>query len=68
MIIGTWYGKNLILQDFPLALKDELYFDRLSGFSFRTRYESLRKEASDIESQIRQLNEALDALGRMLQR
>ena len=49
-------------------LKDELYVDRLSGFSFRTKYDLLKKEVTEIESQIRQLNEGLDSLGRLLQR
>ena len=60
--------KSIELQDSLLVLKDELYVDRLSGFSFRTKYDSLKKEVSDIESQIRQLNEGLDSLNRLLQR
>jgi len=56
------------MKDTSFVLKDELYVDRLSGFSFRTKYDLLKKEVTEIESQIRQLNEGLDSLGRLLQR
>lgn len=51
-----------------LVLKDELCFDRLAVFSLRTRYESLKKDVTEIEAQIRQLNEGLETLTRVQQR
>ncbi len=49
-------------------LKDELIFDRLAGFSLRTKFEALKKDVVDVESHVRQLNDCLDSLNRMQQR
>ena len=51
-----------------MLLKDELVFDRLAGFSLRTKYESLKREVADVESHRRQLSEQIDSLTRMQQR
>ena len=51
-----------------MLLKDELVFDRLAGFSLRTKYESLRREVVDVETHIRQLSEQIDSLTRAQQR
>ena len=58
----------LIFQDSSLFLKDELVFDRLAAFSVRTKYDALKKEVTDFETQIRQLNDCLDTLVRMQER
>lgn len=55
-------------QDASLILKDELVFDRLAGFSLRSKYESLKKDVGDVEGHVRQLAECLDSLNRMQQR
>lgn len=49
-------------------LKDELVFDRLAGFSLRTKYESLKKDTTEVEAHVRQLIECLDSLNRLQQR
>ncbi len=51
-----------------MLLKDELVFDRLAGFSLRTKYESLRREVVDVEVHIRQLSEQIESLTRAQQR
>ena len=56
------------MQDPSLNLKDELVFDRLAGFSLRTKHEALKKEVAEIETQIRQCTDCLDTLVRMQQR
>ncbi|KAK7791980.1 hypothetical protein R5R35_007968 [Gryllus longicercus] len=52
----------------PPPLKNEIVVDRLASVSARGRYEALRKEASDLEVQIKQLQDALDTLLRIQQR
>lgn len=49
-------------------LKDELVFDRLAGFSLRTKYESLKKDTAEIEALVRQLTDSLESLNRLQQR
>ena len=49
-------------------LKDELVFDRLAGFSLRTKYESLKKDTAEVETHVRQLNECTESLTRLQQR
>ena len=49
-------------------LKDELVFDRLAGFSLRTKYESLKKDTAEVEAHVRQLIECLESLTRLQQR
>ena len=62
----------LILQDTslnpPPPLKNEIVVDRLASIQIRGRYESLKKEASELDSQIKQLHDALDTLLRIQQR
>lgn len=49
-------------------LKDELVFDRLAGFSLRTKYESLKKDTAEVEAHVRQLMECMESLTRLQQR
>nr|CAH0101404.1 unnamed protein product [Daphnia galeata] len=56
------------IQDASLVLKDELVFDRLAGFSLRTKYESLKKDTAEVETHVRQLNECMESLTRLQQR
>jgi hypothetical protein len=50
------------------VLKDELVFDRLAGFSLRTKYDSLKKDTAEVEAHVRQLNECMESLTRLQQR
>lgn len=52
----------------PPPLKDELVIDRLSALQVKPSYEALRKEAADLDAQIRQIQDALDTLFRIQQR
>lgn len=52
----------------PPPLKNEIVVDRLASVSARGRYEALRKEAQDLEAQIKQLQDALDTMLRIQQR
>jgi hypothetical protein len=52
----------------PPPLKNEIVVDRLASIAIRSRYEALKKEASELESQIKQLQDALDTLLRIQQR
>ncbi|XP_033611428.1 uncharacterized protein LOC111874632 isoform X2 [Cryptotermes secundus] len=52
----------------PPPLKNEIVVDRLASVPVRGRYESLKKEATELESQIKQLHDALDTLLRIQQR
>jgi predicted nucleic acid-binding Zn-ribbon protein len=52
----------------PPPLKSEIVVDRLASIAVRSRYEALKKEASELESQIKQLQDALDTLLRIQQR
>ncbi|KAL9912437.1 SH3 and cysteine-rich domain-containing protein isoform 4-T4 [Glossina fuscipes fuscipes] len=45
-------------------LRNELVFDRHSSLSLRSALESLKREAIDLEMQIRQLQDAVDTLNR----
>ncbi|XP_046447044.1 uncharacterized protein LOC124196209 isoform X5 [Daphnia pulex] len=56
------------IQDASLVLKDELVFDRLAGFSLRTKYDSLKKDTAEVEAHVRQLNECMESLTRLQQR
>jgi hypothetical protein len=61
-----------IFQDTPLnpppPLKNEIVVERLASIPIRSRYEALKKEATELESQIKQLHDALDTLLRIQQR
>ncbi|XP_021916458.1 SH3 and cysteine-rich domain-containing protein isoform X4 [Zootermopsis nevadensis] len=52
----------------PPPLKNEVVVDRLASITVRSRYDALKKEASELESQIKQLHDALDTLLRIQQR
>uniref|UniRef100_A0A1V1FKT3 Putative cysteine-rich protein 13 n=1 Tax=Reticulitermes speratus TaxID=60591 RepID=A0A1V1FKT3_9NEOP len=52
----------------PPPLKNEIVVDRLASIAVRSRYDALKKEASELESQIKQLQDALDTLLRIQQR
>lgn len=52
----------------PPSLKNELIVDRLASIQIRSRYETLRVEAAELETQIKQLQDALDTMVRIQQR
>lgn len=53
----------------PPPLRNELTIERLASIHpIRPRYDALRKEAGELETQIKQLTDALDTLLRMQQR
>ncbi|KAG8272211.1 hypothetical protein J6590_046089 [Homalodisca vitripennis] len=52
----------------PPPLKNELVVDRLASVQVRSRYETLRVEAAELETQIKQLQDALDTMARIQQR
>jgi hypothetical protein len=62
----------LFLQDTslnpPPPLKNEVVVDRLASLPVRSRYDALKKEASELDGQIKQLHDALDTLLRIQQR
>lgn len=49
-------------------MKDELVIDRLSAVQVRPSHDALKKEAFDLETQIRQIQDSLDTLLRIQQR
>ena len=51
--------------DNSALLRDEVLVDRATQSSARNRFESLRKEAQDLDIQTRQLADALEALARI---
>lgn len=55
-------------ENIPPPLKDELVIDRLSAVQVRPSHDALRKEANDLDSQIRQIQDSLDTLLRIQQR
>lgn len=55
-------------ENIPPPLKDELVIDRLSAVQVRPSHDALRKEANELEGQIRQIQDALDTLIRIQQR
>uniref|UniRef100_A0A1B6CG85 Phorbol-ester/DAG-type domain-containing protein n=1 Tax=Clastoptera arizonana TaxID=38151 RepID=A0A1B6CG85_9HEMI len=52
----------------PLSFKNELVADRLASIQIHSRYETLRVEALELETQIKQLQDALDTMIRIQQR
>lgn len=52
----------------PPQLKNELIVDRLASVPVRSRYEALRVEAVELETQIKQLTDALDTMIRIQHR
>ncbi|XP_066994255.2 SH3 and cysteine-rich domain-containing protein 3 isoform X5 [Anabrus simplex] len=57
-----------VTQQPPPPLKNEIVVDRLSSVSARARYDALRKEELELETQIKQLQDSLDTLLRIQQR
>lgn len=49
-------------------MKNEIVLDRLASLDVKSRYESLRNEAAELETQIKQLQDTLDTLSRIQQR
>nr|XP_034824866.1 uncharacterized protein LOC117982609 isoform X3 [Maniola hyperantus] len=49
----------------PPVLRGEMLLDRMAGGQARLNYEQLRKDAIDLELQIKQLQDGLDALARI---
>ena len=63
--------KLVLFQDpnnMPPPLKNELVVDRLAPVQVRSRYDTLRVEAMELETQIKQLQDALDTMLRIQQR
>lgn len=52
----------------PPPLRNELVADRLAAVQVRSKYEALRVEAVELETQIKQLADALDTMVRIQQR
>jgi len=48
----------------PPVLKNELVTDRLASIQIRSRLEALKKDAHDLDTQARQLNDAIEQLKR----
>ncbi|XP_065155672.1 uncharacterized protein Stacl isoform X5 [Atheta coriaria] len=61
-------GPIISNENIPPPLKDELVIDRLSAVQVRPSHDALRKEAVDLDLQIRQINDALETLIRLQQR
>ncbi|KAJ8976792.1 hypothetical protein NQ317_014135 [Molorchus minor] len=55
-------------ENIPPPLKNELVIDRLSAVQIKPSHDALKKEALDLEAQIRQIQDALDTLLRIQQR
>ena len=57
---------NLLLQlETAPPLRDEIIVDRATQNSARNRYDTLKKEASDIDGTSHQVQEALDSMIRI---
>lgn len=54
--------------DITPVLRNELVFERYSSLQLRPALESLKREATDLEIQIRQLQDSVDSLSRTQQR
>ncbi|KRT84210.1 hypothetical protein AMK59_2153, partial [Oryctes borbonicus] len=61
-------GQDIPTDSIPPPLKDELVIDRLASVQVKPSFDALRKEATDLEVQIKQVQEALDTLMRVQQR
>ncbi|GJQ87483.1 hypothetical protein Trydic_g19242 [Trypoxylus dichotomus] len=61
-------GQDIPTDSIPPPLKDELVIDRLASVQVKPSFDALRKEAADLEVQIKQIQEALDTLLRIQQR
>jgi hypothetical protein len=66
-IAPLWLTRNLFWQ--PPGLRNELTLERLASIHpVKPRFDALKKEAADLDIQIKQLTDALDNLLRMQQR
>jgi hypothetical protein len=66
-IAPLWLTCNLFWQ--PPGLRNELTLERLASIHpVKPRFDALKKEAADLDTQIKQLTDALDNLLRMQQR
>lgn len=61
-------GQDVQTDSIPPPLKDELVIDRLASVQVKPSFDALKKEAADLELQIKQIQEALDTLLRIQQR
>ncbi|XP_060529111.1 uncharacterized protein LOC132703706 isoform X5 [Cylas formicarius] len=59
---------QLISDNIPPPLKDELVIDQLSAVQIKPSHDALKKESDDLKAQIRQIQEAMDTLLRIQQR
>ncbi|XP_017768870.1 PREDICTED: uncharacterized protein LOC108557011 isoform X5 [Nicrophorus vespilloides] len=57
-----------INENIPPPLKDELVIDRLSAVQVKPSHDALRKQAIELDAQIRQIQDALDTTVRLQQR
>lgn len=58
----------VIQENIPPPLKNELVVDRLAAVQVKPSHDALKKEALDLEVQIKQVQDALDTLVRIQQR
>ncbi|XP_041976310.1 uncharacterized protein LOC121731058 isoform X1 [Aricia agestis] len=59
---------DVAAETMPPVLRGEMLLDRMGGGQARLNYEQLRKDAQDLEIQIKQLQDGLDALARLQSR
>lgn len=58
-------GFSFYLQNLPPALKNEIVVDRLANIQVRDKFETAKKECLELETQIKQLTDALHTLTRV---
>lgn len=51
-----------------LALKNDLVVDRLASLDVKAGYDTIRAELMDLESQMKQIQDSVEALKRLQQR
>ncbi|XP_064071179.1 uncharacterized protein Stacl isoform X4 [Vanessa tameamea] len=56
---------DVAAESMPPVLRGEMLLDRMGGGQARLNYEQLRKDAQDLELQIKQLQDGLDSLARL---
>ncbi|KAF5281601.1 hypothetical protein FQR65_LT02921 [Abscondita terminalis] len=59
---------EIINDNVPPPLKDQLVIDRLSAVQVQPAHDALRKESADLDAQIRQIQDSLETLLRIQQR
>ncbi|CAH1984117.1 unnamed protein product [Acanthoscelides obtectus] len=55
-------------ENIPPPLRDELVVDRLSALHLKPSHDALKHESQELETQVRQIRDALDTLVRVQQR